>query len=162
MTSYQAGGGTLQASGTGSVLTLPHLAVLTDTAAGDSGSVKALSGGEVNLPDLDAVTAGSSSTVGLLADGAGSLLNLPALVGIGGPSSLTATHHGAIAAPLLTVLAGTALTLDGTGTLPTAQLISFERGADQPRRRLQLQRPDRHRRHRPSSSAAGRPSHCPA
>jgi len=128
VTTFQAGSGTLQASGTGSELTLPHLAVLTDSAAGGSASVKALSGAEVNLPDLDAVTVGSSSTVGLLADGAGSLLNLPALVGLSGPSSLTATHQGAIVAPLLTVLSGTALTLDGTGTLPTAQLISFTGG----------------------------------
>ena len=93
-----------------------------------TGPSRRLSGGEVSLPDLDAVSVSPGGTVGLLADGAGSLLNLPVLLGISGPSSLSATDHGTIVAPLLTGLSGTALLLDGTGTLPTAKIASLTGG----------------------------------
>ncbi len=128
VTSDQLGDGTLQASGAGSVLVLPNLTVLSDTTAGDSGSVQALSGGEVNLPGLLAISVSPASTVGLRADGTGSLLNLPVLDGISGPNSLTATNQGTIAAPLMTTLANTTLTLDGSSPLPAAQLVSFTGG----------------------------------
>lgn len=81
VTNYQARNSILQASGTGSVLVLPNLSVLSDIVAGDSGSVQALSGGEVSLPEMQAITVNPASKISLLADGRGSLLNLPALAG---------------------------------------------------------------------------------
>jgi formylmethanofuran dehydrogenase subunit C len=120
---------TLQATGAGSVLSLPHLVALsTSTQFGDSVTqIQAEGGGKLDLPALSQISGGSSQ---LLAQGVGSDLNLPLLASLDSqsqPSSLTVSG-GAIQDPLLTSLVNTNLSLDGTGTISTSQITQLTGG----------------------------------
>ena len=139
ITSY-TGNGKLEASGAGSVLSLPNLTSLTggvDPAFTNgtvpSISVMALAAGTVSLPKLTQIGGGP---VNLVADGTSSLLNLSALascsvdhtdVSPGGASAdtLQATNGGTIKDGALTNVDSTNVVLDGTGTFSYAQITSF-------------------------------------
>ncbi len=133
LTSYTGpanAGNTLEATGTGSVLSLPDLTTITEdtTEYGSYTNVEALAGGSVQLPSLAQIGDGP---VVLESEGSGSQLNVPALTsfqGISGRyefSTLQATNSGTLIGSGLTSLNGVNLTLDGTGTIATAQITSF-------------------------------------
>ena len=139
ITSY-TGNGTLEATGTNSLLSLPNLTSLSGglDAAFTNGtvpsiSVMALAGGTVALPKVTQIGGGP---VAMEADGTGSLLNLSALascsvdhtdVSPGGASAdtLQATNGGTIKDGALTNVDSTNVVLDGTGTFSYAQITSF-------------------------------------
>ncbi len=120
----------LEATGIGSVLSLPNLATVTE----DTGSffsrtqILALSGGDVELPALTSIGGGP---VQLESDGAGSKLNINALTSFSGntgqqnDSGLQVTNHASVTDTALTTLNEANLTLDGTGTLSTGQIATF-------------------------------------
>ena len=133
VTSYSGALGvtsTLQASGVGSLLSLPNLTTIT----GDTGNfvsltqAQALSGGQVSLPALTQIGGGP---VALVADGTGSQLDVSALTsfqGAGGQyhtTSFQVTNGGTLLDALLTTLSGVTVTLDGSGTLATSQWTAF-------------------------------------
>src|SRR5262249_6450730 len=125
--SYQSGTATLQASGAGSVLTLPNLKQLTETSPGTTFTVSALAGGEVSLPALATVSAtGSDSAVNLSADGSGSALNLPVLATLSGnsgtASSLTLSNGAAANVSPAGLTVSTALVEVGSGATLTGPL----------------------------------------
>ena len=108
-------------------------------------TIEALSGGTINLQGLNRIAdpnAGDTRqrSIDLTADGAGSTIRLDLLTSFSdaygnGPdavdgrwSTLVASHGGGIVAPNLATLAGVGLTLDGTGTLPTAQITAMSGG----------------------------------
>lgn len=93
-------GGTLQASGAGSVLDLTHLTSFSGAGAGNTFSVlnvTAQAGGKVDLSKVTSYTSGSTH---FTADGAGSVIPLPGLQRIfsdvGNNSVLAATNGGTI------------------------------------------------------------------
>ncbi len=91
----------VEATGTGSVLSLPSLASIADT--GSSTSVQALSGGDMELPTLDQIV----GPVSLQSTGTGSVLDLSglqSLTGNGGSRVLTITQGGTVLYPSLTTL----------------------------------------------------------
>src|SRR5262249_30295661 len=130
---------TLQASGAGSVLSLPSLTGLVgDNQAFGYVVVQALAGGRVDLGKAAQLTgpAGSSTNlrgIQVLADGAGSVIDLTAMTSFveNAPtpdSSLQARNGGTVLAGNLATLKGVKLTIDGTGTLATGQITSFTNG----------------------------------
>ena len=107
---------TLQASGTGSELTLANLATITLASYLD---IQALAGGQVSLPGLD-----SSSASGLhfMADGSGSLLNLANLTSLTTSNGqFQVTNNATLTDTKLTTINGVTVTLDGTGTVADSQ-----------------------------------------
>ena len=102
VTSYTANGteSTLEATGTGSVLSLPNLTSVADNSYQDN--IEAISGGTVNLPSLPGITANFY---------------------------LAALSGGQVTAPDLTTLAGVTLALDSAAGLTTSQIISMTRCA---------------------------------
>src|SRR5262249_61814493 len=104
-------------------------------------TIKALAGGTINLSAATQIVdpaAGDQNyrAINVSADGAGSVVNLAAVTSFvdnyagsstGGNrfSTLTATRGGTVQAPLLATLTGVAVTLDGTGSLATAQLTAL-------------------------------------
>ena len=136
LTSY-AGGVTytslLEATGTGSLLSLPALTKMTEDTSSYSSrtQVQALSGGDVELPALTSISGGP---VQLESDGAGSTLNINALASLTGNtgqqyfSGLQVTNHGTASTSALATLKEANLTLDGTGTLSTSQITTFTGG----------------------------------
>ncbi len=133
VTSYNVDYGdnpTLQASGAGSVLSLPNLSSMNLALYNTTVEVNALSGGQVSLPSL---TRAETGRIFFESDGSGSLLNLAAMVSFGDgdnwySSGLQATNSGAVDDPNLTTLYDVSLTLDGTGTIDTSQIITFTAG----------------------------------
>ncbi len=120
----------LEATGAGSVLSLPDLASIANTGSGGT-VVEALLGGDVEVPLVTQVT----GNVALESEGTGSVLNLSALQslsGSGGTASLTITQGGAVSDPDLTKLASVKITTDSTGTLtlPANQTFSFTGGTN--------------------------------
>jgi hypothetical protein len=133
-----SGVGTFEASGTGSVLSLPNLASLSAGSNANTGRLQsvileALAGGTVSLP---AVTQISGGPVGMEADGANSLLNLSSLAAYSfnpadnvfgstqGPSSIQASNGGTIDLTTGSLdLADTVVTLTSTGSLQVGTLI---------------------------------------
>jgi RHS repeat-associated protein len=135
LTGYAGNGGTttLEATGTGSVLTLANLATITESASNypAASQFEALAGGTVNLPALKMINTG---TAVLESDGANSSLNISALTGFSEAngwttSTLQATGGGAVNDGALTRLSGVNLTIDGSSTIATAQLSSFVGGS---------------------------------
>ena len=124
---------TLQATGIGSLLSLPTLATITeDTTNGYSWTqIEALAGGSVNLPALPQISGGP---VLLESNGTGSRLNVSALTGFRGQygdghgSTLQASGGGTILDGSLTSLNAINLAIDPTATLSTAQITSFTQG----------------------------------
>ena len=123
----------LQATGTGSRLSLPALTKVTeDTSAYDSlTQVQAVSGGDVELPKLTTISGGP---VQLESDGSGSTLNINVLTSIEGNagqqyySGLQATNDGTVSDAALVTINKANLTLDGTGTLSINQIETFTVG----------------------------------
>jgi hypothetical protein len=134
-TSYAGGNGyadSFQATGTGSVLSLPKLASITsNTNFGSLTQVQALAGGEVELPALTQISGGP---VHLESDGSASRLNVSALSSFQGQSTINYssliqdTNGGTVLDGSLTSLSGVNLTLDGTGTIATALIASYTCG----------------------------------
>ena len=117
---------TLQASGAGSMLALPNLTTITGSTNYNSNLfIQALAGGHVNLGAATAVTGGA---VNFTADGANSQIDLSALQSFqgyfhdGSTSNIQATKGGTILDPVLATVNTAGLTLDGTGTIATAQI----------------------------------------
>ena len=133
-------GDTLQATGAGSVLSLPALTTLTENTNNDNSflHILATSGGSVQLPALTQINGGAAGSspgpIQFESDGAASQLNLGALTSFAEAgrlyyrSSLQATNGGTVADSTLTSLNGVNLILDGTGTIATAQIASYKAG----------------------------------
>ena len=123
----------LEATGAGSLLSLPKLATVTEDTSNYSSrtQIQALSGGDVELPALTAISGGA---VQLESDGAGSTLNINVLASLTGNagqqflSGLQVTNHGTASASALATLKEANLSLDGTGTLATSQITTFSGG----------------------------------
>ena len=120
--------GTLEATGTGSLLSLTGLTSIADTSSGST-LVEALAGGDVELPLLAQI----SGSISFQSTGTGSLLNLSSLQSLtsnGGSQSLTITQGGTVLDPDLATLASVTITTDSTGTftLPASQTFSFPSG----------------------------------
>ena len=135
ITNYTGNGSTsaLEATGTGSALTLAKFAGVTEGANGYGAQVEfeALAGGTVTLSALKSINTG---TVILKADGASSVLNISALTGFTEAngwttSTLQATTGGTVDDGALTGMSGVNLTTDGTSTIATAQLTSYASGS---------------------------------
>ena len=130
----------LEATGAGSVLSLPGLASMTATNDNTWGvdynsltQVEALAGGDVEMPALAQISGGP---IWLISDGAGSVLDVSALSSFSQSptgqryfSLLQATDSGTIDDAKLTTLAQVNLTLDGTGTFSYSQITQFTGGA---------------------------------
>ncbi len=128
--SYTASFGTayLEASGTGSTLSLPGLTSLASVGPtyGNTIDIEALQGGQVLLPTLASV-APANTTISLKADGTSSLVNIAGLTtlnALGG--SLTASNGGTILDTDLTTINNVNLTFDGTGTIATSQWADLD------------------------------------
>ena len=109
-----------QATGGGSLLSLPNLATLGANV--DYLQVQALQGGTTRLPALAAITL-VSPYVQLEADGAASTLDLSTLAsfeGASGQASLRVTGGGTLIDPLLKHFVDINLTADSTATLTLA------------------------------------------
>jgi RHS repeat-associated protein/uncharacterized repeat protein (TIGR01451 family) len=124
---------TLEASGSGSTLSLPKLTSISGFG-GINGflKVQALAGGQVQLPVLTTINPGSAgagdTSVGLTADGAGSEIDVSRLTTyVGGTThdAITVTNGGTILDGTLTSPQQVYLYLDGTGTLATSQWTSY-------------------------------------
>ena len=135
ITGYTGNGGTttLEATGTGSTLTLANLASVTQSANNYQAQtqIEALAGGTVTLSALKTINTG---TVILESDGASSVLNISALTGFTEAngwttSTLQATNGGTVDDGALASLSGVNLTTDGTSTIATAQLTSYAGGS---------------------------------
>jgi RHS repeat-associated protein len=129
------------ATGASSVLNLSALTTITGSTEGfTTVHAKATGGGQVNLSSLTtAADAATGDTTGRTfqfeANGSGSLINLSTLTALNdgdpyrGVSALTATAGGEVRMPLVTSLANTTVTIDGsTSVLPTDQLTSIVNG----------------------------------
>ena len=124
---------TLQATGSGSILSLPKLASISgDTTQYYSFTqVQALAGGDVELPVLTQVSGGP---VLVESDGIGSTLNVPVLAsfaGVGGRqqfSTLQASKGGTVLNGSLTTFSAVNLPYDSTATQATGQIASFTGG----------------------------------
>ena len=136
-----SGGSMFRISGVGSTLSLPNLPSVVAPAAGSSGGgfrVEALNGGVVSLPSVVTIGDAATGVAGdyfynyhwLTADGTGSQIQLPALTQhlLGTALRRCARNGGVIQAPLLTSLQVANLVLDGTGTVPIAQLTAVTGG----------------------------------
>ena len=137
LTSYTSDGSdvttTLEATGTGSSLTLVKLASVTE-GAGDYAAqtqFEALAGGTVTLPALQTIDTG---TVILEGDGTGSVLNLAALTSFVEAngwtySTLQASNGGTVDDSSLAGLSNVNLIIEGTGeNLTLGGLTSFNSG----------------------------------
>ncbi len=101
VTSYTSGVGftaTLEATGSGSALTIAGLASLTvDLNSGSQVQVEALAGGVVNLPGLTHVSGGP---LALVSDGAGSVIDVSSLTHFNSDGgTVSATNNGIIQHP---------------------------------------------------------------
>jgi len=115
---------TLQASGTGSVLSLPALTSIAVTGHLATTDVQALSGGDLKLP----LVAQLSGSVDVESEGASSTIHLSSLTGFNG-GSLTVTSQGTVEDSNLTTINGVGVTLDGTGTLTITQWVKLTNGS---------------------------------
>jgi hypothetical protein len=114
---------TLQASGTGSSLSLPALTSFV-TAPSGTNYLKALSGATVSVSQLASLPGG---TMTFQSDGAQSLIDLPVLASLA-PSMgvLFATNGGTLNIPLITAIDGWDLHLGNGGTTPYTQITQFK------------------------------------
>ncbi len=114
----------LQATGTGSTLSLPNLSSLG--TINDWLYIQALQGGQTELPEL-ATVAAPSNFVELDAENAGSQLDVPILSSFqpGNSGSLIDLTGATIFDPDLTSLNNVSATLDGSGTLAYSQWTTF-------------------------------------
>jgi len=131
---------TFRAEGEGSVLDLSNLTAIVNGDRYNSDiNIEALSGGTVDLRGVTEIRDtdfGDTrvSRVRVYADGADSLVNLAALVHFHDSngdelSALAAVNGGEARVPNLVDCRAVSLTLNGTGTLPVAQLVTFASGA---------------------------------
>jgi RHS repeat-associated protein len=131
LTTYnETSGSTFQATGSNSTLDVSGLANLGSMS--NTWNVKAVSGGTVNLSGLSAINEANAG-IQIVSDGAGSNLDLSAVTSIAGNSTFsvfTDTNGAVIHAPLLTAFNGENITLDGTGTIATAQWASLNGGGN--------------------------------
>lgn len=130
----------LRAVGAGSVLSLANLTVMSNgTTYGSKIVIEALAGATVDLGSLGQIldpAAGDTRVrhVVITADGPGSVVDLSSLTifedrNTDSRSHLNPVNGGVIMTPLLTDLTGVILNLDGTGTLPVAQMQAMINGS---------------------------------
>ncbi len=132
---------TLKATGASSVLDLSNLTSFTGANSGGALSdvfVEALDGGEVDLSGVLTISgnaggSGNPRGIQFTADGTSSTIDLATATTFSDPATnssslLKAVDSGTINAPLLTTLFGVDLFIDGTGTLPVAQYLSYNDG----------------------------------
>ena len=131
VTSYTGIPGTtvLEATGTGSTLTLPHLSSVTQPTNNYQAQTEflALAGGTLNLPVLATINTG---TVVLESDGTDSVLNLPNLatfVQTGGwtNSTLQVSNGGTLVDPGFSQLSGVNLIGSSTGTFTISPVLGL-------------------------------------
>ena len=113
---------TLQASGAGSLLSLPHLtALITSTTFGDSTTqAQAVAGGRVNLPVVTQISGGAGQ---LSSQGAGSQLNVPQLNSIqmiAGQGLIQVTTGGSLLDGNLKTLTNVGIATDSAATATLA------------------------------------------
>ncbi len=120
---------TLQASGAGSVLSLPALASLTQLP--NELGVAAASGAQVLLPLVASInTSQTNEPVWVTADGVGTLIDLSAVTTYDSAASeFQVTDGASVLAPNLTSLNGVTVILDGSGTIAYSQWASLTNGA---------------------------------
>ncbi len=123
-------GSWIHAVGAGSRIDLSHLTSLSGGTE-FSMSILAQGGGAVDLSAVPAISVGS---VQATADGASSMVDLSQLTSFIDTSrykaaALVARNGGAIRAGQLTSLDSVSLVIDGTSTLPTAQITSLVNGS---------------------------------
>ena len=119
----------MSASGSGSILSLPELATITLSYNGRGNflDVSAGNGGQVELPVLSTIQDAGGYAISFSADGTSSLINIGDLTTVttNGYLTLSVTNLATVLDTDLTTLAGWAVTVDGTGTLPMAQWTSL-------------------------------------
>ena len=125
---------TLEATGTGSLLSLPNLATLSGDTTQYSSlvQVQALAGGDVELPKLTTISGGP---VTLESDGTHSKLNVSALTSFTENnvnqryySGLQVTNQATVLDSVLATMTEVNLTLDGTGTESLNQITTLTAG----------------------------------
>jgi hypothetical protein len=120
---------TLEANGSGSVLSLAGLASITASGQNSKTNIRALSGGDVELPAVTQLAASQSTgAVTVTSTNAGSKVDLAGLTTFNG-GSLSVTSQGTVQATELTTFSSVAVTLDSTGTLPIAQWTTLTEGS---------------------------------
>ena len=123
-------GNAFESTGTGSVLDLPALATLAPQE--DYLEIDAYAGGETLIPALTSITntLPGLSDFEINADSAGSTIDLSSLATINvNPGSLSVTNGGTVLDGKLTSAKGLKVSLDGTGTVATAQISGFSGGS---------------------------------
>ncbi len=120
---------TLQASGTGSELSLPALASLTQLA--NELGVSAASGAKILLPQVSSIdTSQTKQPVWVTADGSGTLIDLSAVTTYNSAGSeLQVTDGATVLAPELASLNDVTVILDGSGIIAFGQWTSLTNGA---------------------------------
>ncbi len=130
---------TLRAEGAGSMLDLSGVTQITGGTRWNSDlAIEALAGGQIDLANVARIADNTTGerrygSMSVTADGPGSAVRLDALTqfqDVDGSqlSAWTVRNGGEVHSPLLTSMSGAALTLDGTGTIPVVQLLSFTDG----------------------------------
>ena len=117
-------------TGTGSVLDLPALATVAPQE--EYLEIDASAGGETLIPMLTSITntLPGLSDFEINADAAGSTIDVSSLATINlNPGSLSVTNGGTVLDGKLTSVKGLKVSLDGTGTVATAQISSFSGGS---------------------------------
>ncbi|MBX9579612.1 MAG: Ig-like domain-containing protein [Gemmataceae bacterium] len=120
----------LLASGPGSLIDLPNVANLVKQLSDPGLVVQADTGGRINLSGLAAATDPSGdyrqASIAFVADGLGSALDLSSLREVrrvfAGAVGFFPRNGGTVSSPNLTQLLGGSLYLDGTGSMPVAQI----------------------------------------
>jgi hypothetical protein len=124
---------TLEATGSGSLLSLPNLTSITQPGNGylNQTVIEALAGGTLTLSTLATIDTG---TVFMESDGTGSTLNIPQLTSFTEAngwtaSGLQASNSGTVSDGELATLGNVNLTIDFPSTISTAQLTSITSGS---------------------------------
>ncbi len=137
---------TLSASGTGSTLDLHSVVTITNGMNYNAHlAISASGGGTIDLSGTTSIVDPNTGdqryrSIDVTADGLGSTVDLSALASFtdnsgGSPtganrySTLTARNLGIIEAGVLETLVGVNVTIDGTGSMPTAQITSLDTSA---------------------------------
>ena len=127
---------TWQADGVGSILRFPNLTTITNGDGRDFDmTIRATTGGRIELPAVTTIVdpnTGDTRDRGVFvsADGPGSTVDLSALqqftdANDNQRSGLTVSNSGSILADNLVDLNSVAISLDGSGTMPTSQITEF-------------------------------------
>ncbi len=130
--SPQFGAPVWQATHAGSVIDLPNVTNLTQSTE-TMASIAAFAGGLINLPGVTSIDIAAGGfnfqerDIHVMADGSGSEVNLSGLTAFNdagpGRSRLSATDGGEVDVQNMATANRVDVTVDGTGTLPTSQIV---------------------------------------